>query len=142
MNFAAAVQAAQTPWGLTQMAACQATIAAAAPLARSPGSTRHAAPAAAAAWLPRRAAHPSRRLPPLQRLRPTAAADNRDSDVAVFRFTLGNDAADAAVPRVVGVVGAALLVLNHFLGGEEASEAQASVLLPDCRLDCCLVYTL
>lgn len=55
-------------------------------------------------------------------LRPAAAA-NDEAEVAVFRFTLGSDAADAMVPRVVGGVGAALLALNHFLG-EAPSDAQ------------------
>ena len=96
----------------------------------SAGTGRQAA-ATAARWLPRRA---PRRVPPPQRLRAVAAADNRDSDVAVFRFTLGNDAADALVPRVVGTVGAALLVLNHFLGGQPASDAQASALPAFCCL--------
>ena len=63
--------------------------------------------------------HPSRR--PLL-ARPAAAAGD-DAEVAVFRFTLGSDAADALVPRVVGGVGAAALVVNHLLGGEP-SEAQ------------------
>lgn len=70
---------------------------------------------AAVAWRP---SHPPRRgaLPP-------AAAANDDAEVAVFRFTLGSDTADAMVPRVVGGVGAALLALNHFLG-ESPSDAQ------------------
>lgn len=59
-----------------------------------------------------------------------AAADNSDAEVAVFRFTLGSDVADALVPRVVGGVGAALLLLNHLLG-DQPSEAQASW---HCRL--------
>ena len=68
----------------------------------------------------------ARRPPPLRRLRRgvAAAAADDESEVAVFRFTLGNDAADALVPRVVGGVGAAALLLNHVLSGEAASEAQ------------------
>jgi hypothetical protein len=60
-----------------------------------------------------------------RRPRPLAqAASNDDAEVAVFRFTLGNDDLDALVPRIVGVAGATLLVLNHLQGGEP-SEAQA-----------------
>ena len=44
--------------------------------------------------------------------------------MAVLRFTLGSDAADTQVPRVVGGVCAALLLVNHVGGGGEPSEAQ------------------
>lgn len=64
---------------------------------------------------------PSRRLPAPP---PHAASD--DAEVAVFRFTLGNDALDALVPRVAGVAGATLLLLNHFLANDAPSDAQAS----------------
>lgn len=58
-------------------------------------------------------------------VRIAAAAD--DSEVAVFRFTLGNDTADALVPRVVGGVGAAALLLNHLLSSDAPSEAQVKL---------------
>lgn len=90
---------------------------------RAAGSPRQAAQLAAAPPPPplraaAAAARPRRSLA-------VAAADNSDAEVAVFRFTLGSDAADALVPRVVGGVGAALLLLNHLLG-DQPSEAQAS----------------
>jgi hypothetical protein len=44
-----------------------------------------------------------------------------DFDLAVFRFTLGIPGfEDRLVPRVVGLVAAALVALNHALGGEPA----------------------
>ena len=63
-------------------------------------------------------------------LRPAAAADSSESDVTVFRFTLGNDEADALVPRVVGGLSAAALLLNHLLADAAPSDAQASLCLP------------
>ncbi|KAL4423674.1 hypothetical protein ABPG75_000975 [Micractinium tetrahymenae] len=81
---------------------------------RRAAGARQAAPVA---WRPSR--RPCRRAG----VTPPAAAANDESEVAVFRFTLGSDAADAMVPRVVGGVGAALLVLNHILG-EAPSDAQ------------------
>ncbi|GAB4817808.1 hypothetical protein N2152v2_004854 [Parachlorella kessleri] len=48
-----------------------------------------------------------------------------DLDVAVFRFTLGIPGFDdALIPRVVGAVGAALLVANHVFAGSQPSGAQ------------------
>lgn len=50
-----------------------------------------------------------------------------DLEVAVFRFTLGIPGFDdALIPRVVGVAGAALLVLNHLLSESTPTDAQAS----------------
>lgn len=80
-------------------------------LPQAAAGARQAAPVA---WPPRRRHRAA--MPP-------SAAANDDAEVAVFRFTLGSDAADAMVPRVVGGVGAALLALNHFLG-EAPSDAQ------------------
>lgn len=60
----------------------------------------------------------------------SASAEDRgggmdDLDVAVFRFTLGIPGFDdALIPRVVGVVGALLLVLNHFLSDSSPTDAQ------------------
>ncbi|PRW61279.1 required for cyt b6 assembly [Chlorella sorokiniana] len=98
--------------------ACQPTCCAS---QRAITAPRHAAQLAAAPPPPplRSAAAAGR----LRRSVAAAAADNSDAEVAVFRFTLGSDAADAAVPRVVGGVGAALLLLNHLLG-DQPSEAQ------------------
>ncbi len=46
-------------------------------------------------------------------------------DVAVFRFTLGIPGFDDdLIPRVVGALGAALLVGNHVLAGSPPSGAQ------------------
>ena len=48
-------------------------------------------------------------------------------DVAVFRFTLGIPGFDDdLIPRVVGALGAALLVGNHVLAGSSPSGAQVS----------------
>ncbi len=100
--------------------ACQSLCCAA---QRTAGALHHAAQLAAAPPPPPlrtavAAARPRRSVA-------VAAADNSDAEVAVFRFTLGSDAADALVPRVVGGVGAALLLLNHLLG-DQPSDAQAS----------------
>lgn len=102
------------------MAACACQMLSPAPQ-RSPWAQRHAAQLVAAPTPPRAAAGQRRRSVG------AAAADGGDSEVAVFRFTLGSDAADALVPRVVGGVGAALLLLNHLLGSDQPSEAQASL---------------
>ena len=51
-------------------------------------------------------------------------AAQQDDDFAVFRFTLGIPGFDDEdIPRVVGIVGAALLVVNH-LASSNPSEAQ------------------
>jgi len=48
--------------------------------------------------------------------------DDNDVELAVFRFTLGIPGFDdALIPRVVGVVGITLLLLNHALSGEAGS---------------------
>jgi hypothetical protein len=52
-------------------------------------------------------------------------AGGDDPDLAVFRFTLGIPGFDdALIPRVVGVAGAALLLLNHLLAEGSPSAAQ------------------
>ncbi len=51
-------------------------------------------------------------------------------DMAVFRFTLGIPGFnDSLIPRVVGVLAAALLVLNHFLDNASPSDAQVNASL-------------
>ena len=73
-------------------------------------------------WLPPAAArgHRRRRGP-----RPATAAGGEDLEVAVFRFTLGIPGFDdALIPRVVGALGAALLVANHAFGGQPPPDAQ------------------
>lgn len=48
-----------------------------------------------------------------------------DVDVAVFRFTLGIPGFDDKyVPRIVGAVGAALLVINHLISTQDLQDAQ------------------
>jgi hypothetical protein len=50
--------------------------------------------------------------------RPRAFNDDNDVELAVFRFTLGIPGFDdALIPRVVGIVGITLLLLNHVLSG-------------------------
>lgn len=54
-----------------------------------------------------------------------AGLGDEDLDVAVFRFTLGIPGFDDSnIPRVVGAVVAALVVVNHFLGAQPAPPAQ------------------
>lgn len=56
----------------------------------------------------------------------TRAIDDDDVELAVFRFTLGIPGFDdALIPRVVGLVGAFVLLLNHVLTGEEVSQSQS-----------------
>lgn len=51
-----------------------------------------------------------------------------ETDIAVFRFTLGIPGFDdALIPRVVGILGAALILLNHVL--DQSSSTPAQVLL-------------
>ncbi|BDA41729.1 probable protein COFACTOR ASSEMBLY OF COMPLEX C SUBUNIT B CCB2, chloroplastic [Coccomyxa sp. Obi] len=64
-----------------------------------------------------------------------------ETDIAVFRFTLGIPGFDdALIPRVVGLIGAALLVTNHLLDQSDATSAQirteflGSVLSATCIL--------
>ena len=49
-----------------------------------------------------------------------------DADIAVFRFTLGIPGFnDALLPRLVGILGAALLMANHLSDQGTATAAQA-----------------
>lgn len=53
------------------------------------------------------------------------AVDDDDIELAVFRFTLGIPGFDdALIPRVVGVLGACVLALNHVVSGE-VSQSQS-----------------
>ena len=53
-----------------------------------------------------------------------------DAEIAVFRFTLGIPGFDdALIPRVVGSLGAALLIANHLSDPAQATDAQARSLL-------------
>lgn len=57
-----------------------------------------------------------------------------ETDFAVFRFTLGIPGFDdALIPRVVGLIGAALLITNHLLDQSEATSAQVDSLCWDCN---------
>lgn len=52
-------------------------------------------------------------------------ASNEDVELAVFRFTLGIPGFDdALIPRVMGVVGACLLILNHAISGQSSGSSQ------------------
>lgn len=52
-------------------------------------------------------------------------ASNEDVELAVFRFTLGIPGFDdALIPRVVGVLGACLLLINHVVSGESSGPSQ------------------
>ena len=54
------------------------------------------------------------------------ATDDDDVELAVFRFTLGIPGFDdALIPRVVGLVGSFMLLLNHALSGEGVGQAQS-----------------
>ena len=56
-------------------------------------------------------------------------AGSEDADIAVFRFTLGIPGFDdALIPRVVGVLGAALLIANHLSDQTQATAAQAGLI--------------
>ena len=58
-----------------------------------------------------------------------------DLDVAVFRFTLGIPGFDdALIPRVVGAVGAFLLVANHVFADSPPAGAQARRKMQRCHL--------
>jgi hypothetical protein len=58
----------------------------------------------------------------------TAARDDGDIEVAVFRFTLGIPGFDdALIPRVVGILGAGLLLANHVVSPQPVSDPQARV---------------
>ena len=63
-----------------------------------------------------------RRLRARRASAPRAAGED-DIELAVFRFTLGIPGFDdALIPRVVGVLGLALLAVNHVMSGEGGSE--------------------
>lgn len=65
-------------------------------------------------------------LPPkTQRARIKARA--QDMDVQVFRFTLGIPGFDDAnIPRVVGVIGGAMLAVNHMMSASPVPDAQVT----------------
>lgn len=49
----------------------------------------------------------------------------QDMDVQVFRFTLGIPGFDDAyIPRVVGVIGGAMLTVNHIMSASPVPDAQ------------------
>lgn len=47
----------------------------------------------------------------------------QEDEVAVFRFTLGSNELDEQVPRIIGTIGAILLVVNHVFSNSP-TEAQ------------------
>jgi hypothetical protein len=54
-----------------------------------------------------------------------AGSGFEETDIAVFRFTLGIPGFDdALIPRVVGILGAVLLIVNHVLDPSDATPAQ------------------
>lgn len=58
----------------------------------------------------------------------TAARDDGDFEVAVFRFTLGIPGFDdALIPRVVGMLGAGLLLANHVVSPQPVSDPQTRI---------------
>jgi len=68
---------------------------------------------------------------------PAARSAQEEADITAFRFTLGNEDWDNAVPRVVGVLAGAALVANHVSAGnvspaQETSEAIGAVLAALC----------
>ena len=72
-------------------------------------------------------------------VRPGGGLGDEDGmDMAVFRFTLGIPGfEDRYIPRVVGGLGASLVLLNHFLAVQAAPPSQVSRLgvgrLHECR---------
>lgn len=57
-----------------------------------------------------------------------AARDDGDIEVAVFRFTLGIPGFDdALIPRVVGILGAGLLLANHLVSPQPVSDPQTRI---------------
>lgn len=65
--------------------------------------------------------------------------DEEGMDMAVFRFTLGIPGfEDRFIPRVVGALGASLVVVNHFLGAQVAPPSQVR---PPCVHCAHLVFT-
>ena len=71
------------------------------------------------------------------------AAGAEDADIAVFRFTLGIPGFDdAQLPRVVGILGAALLIANNLSDQTEATAAQASPSASHfCKATCQMVQS-
>ena len=73
-----------------------------------------------------RAAGPKRRGVSGARAAPTVVAAQQEDEFAIFRFTLGIPGfEDDDIPRVVGFLGASLLVVNH-LASSNPSDAQVS----------------
>eukprot|EP00878_Enallax_costatus_P043595 GHUV01051623.1.p1 GENE.GHUV01051623.1~~GHUV01051623.1.p1 ORF type:complete len:162 (+),score=42.71 GHUV01051623.1:133-618(+) len=67
----------------------------------------------------------------------TPGLGDEDLDVAVFRFTLGIPGFDDSnIPRVVGAVVAALVVVNHLLGAQPAPPAQVCEHPPTVAASC------
>jgi hypothetical protein len=63
-----------------------------------------------------------------KRIIKTAARDDGDIEVAVFRFTLGIPGFDdALIPRVVGILGAGLLLANHLVSPQPVSDPQTRI---------------
>jgi hypothetical protein len=61
---------------------------------------------------------------PARRVLPTVKAVQQEDEFAIFRFTLGIPGfEDEDIPKVVGLLGAALLVVNH-LASANPSDAQ------------------
>ena len=61
----------------------------------------------------------------------TTAGQDGDADFAVFRFTLGIPGFDDdLIPRVVGCLGAVLLVANHIAAGPYTTAAQVTACMP------------
>lgn len=66
-----------------------------------------------------------------------------DTDIAVFRFTLGIPGFDdALIPRIVGAVGAAGLLLNHIFGTAHPSMAQVLPSSVSCVLRVLRLYSM
>ena len=104
--------------------ACHVTLPDARGDSRALARRLRARPGRAAASGPRRAAVARPRRSSRAPAAPRAAASD-DDDFAVFRFTLGIPGFDDEdIPRVVGLVGASLLVANH-LASPTPSDAQA-----------------
>jgi hypothetical protein len=67
-------------------------------------------------------------FPHHQRNIKAAARDDGDIEVAVFRFTLGIPGFDdALIPRVVGILGAGLILANHLVSPQPVSGPQTRV---------------
>ena len=57
---------------------------------------------------------------------PLVARAQQDDDMAVFRFTLGNEDLDNQVPRIVGGLAAVALTVNHLTSGYVSDAQQTS----------------